>query len=233
MRSRTSLLTLLTGLLGLHASVAAAQDTVTPIDLGLLRDSEISVVQKRLYSMEKRTEFGLHLGLMPFDPFTIAPLARGTFAFHTSETFGLEIAASGGFGFKTGAYLELESPAYHTAPEAYRFLGQASVAAEWTPAYAKLNWRGKKVFHHDFYFLGGAGFNVGQCVLPTRDMAFSPGATLGLGLRVFHGKRAAWRFELRDDIFVESHAQTDTMAVKQNVSLSLGASRFGGRGKGH
>ncbi|MFH1467293.1 MAG: outer membrane beta-barrel domain-containing protein [Pseudomonadota bacterium] len=230
MRSRTTLLTLLPALLGLHASVAAAQDTVTPIDLGMLRDSEISVVQKRLYSMEKRSELGLHLGLMPFDAYTVAPLARGTFTFHTSETIGFEVGAAGGWGFKNGAYRELEGPAYGIAAEAYRFLGQASVALEWAPAYAKLNWRGKKVYHHDFYVLGGAGLTVEQCVLPTHDMAFAPGATLGLGLRVFHGKRAAWRFELRDDVFLESRDLTATTAVKQNVSLSLGLSRFS---KGH
>jgi outer membrane beta-barrel protein len=229
MRSRSTLLPLLAGLVGLQASVALARDTeepVTPIDLGLLRPSEISVVQKRLYSMEKRTELGLHLGLMPFDPYTVAPLARGTFTLHRSETIGFELQASGGWGFKNGAYRELESPTYGIAPEAYRFLGHAGLALEWTPAYAKLNWRGRKVYHHNFYVLGGAGLTVEQCVLPTANLAFGPGATAGLGLRVFRGQRGALRFELRDDIFLEARSLTATTALKQNVSLSLGLSRF-------
>ncbi len=227
MRSRKFLSPLLVGLVGLHASVPAlAQDTVAPVDLGLLRDSEISVIQKRLYSMEERSELGLHLGLMPFDPYTTAPFARFTLGLHRTETFGFELMAGGGYGFKNGAYRELEGPAYGIAPEAYRYLGQLGVGAEWTPAYAKLNWRGNRVFHHNFYLLGGAGLTVEQSVLPAHDMAFGPGASLGLGLRVFRGKRGAMRFELRDDMFIQSRAQTGTTAFKQNVSLSVGLSRF-------
>ena len=228
MRSRKTLMPLLAGLAGLLVSAAAhGQDTVTPVDLGLLRDSELSVVQKRLYSMEKRSELGVHVGLMPFDAYTVAPFARGSFTLHRSESLGFELTAAGGYGFKNSAYRELEGPAYGIAAEAYRYLGQAGVGVEWSPAYAKLNWRGKKVYHHNFYFLGGAGLTVEQSVLPAKDLAFGPGGSVGMGLRVFRGKAGSIRLELRDDIFVQSRAQTSTTAVKQNVSLSLGLSRFG------
>lgn len=227
MRSRTITAPLLAGLLTLHTSVAFGQDTVEPIDLGLLRDSELSVVQKRLYPMEKRSELGVHLGLMPFDAYTVAPFARGSFTLHRTESFGIELNAAGGYGFKNAAYRELEGPAYGIAAEAYRFLGSAGVGVEYSPAYAKLNWRGKKVYHHNFYFLGGAGLTVEQSVLPAKDMAFGPGGSLGMGLRVFRGEAGSIRIELRDDIFVQSRVQTSTTAVKQNVSLSVGLSRFG------
>jgi hypothetical protein len=188
MRSRKTLMPLLAGLLGLHVSaVAYGQDTVEPVDLGLLRDSEISVVQKRLYSMEERTELGVHVGIMPFDAYTVAPFARGSFTLHRSESLGFELNAAGGYGFKNSAYRELEGPAYGIAAEAYRFLGQAGVGVEWTPAYAKLNWRGKKVYHHNFYVLGGAGLTVEQSVLPAGDIALGPGGSFGVGLRVFRG----------------------------------------------
>ncbi len=228
MRSLTSFMPFVAGLVGLHFSTAAfGQDTVTPVDLGLLRDSELSVVQKRLYPMEKRTELGVHLGLMPFDAYTVAPFARGTFALHRTESFGLELLLGGGFGFKNHAYRELESPAYGIEPEAYRYLGQAGLGVEWTPAYAKLNWREKQVYHHNFYVLGGAGLTVEQLIIPSHDMAFGPGASVGVGLRVFRGSAGAIRFELRDDVFVQPRTLTGTTAVKQNVSLSIGMSRFG------
>jgi outer membrane beta-barrel protein len=229
MRSRKTLMPLLAGLLCTHisASSAFAQDTVEPVDLGLLRDSELSVVQKRLYSMEKRSELGVHLGLMPFDAYTVAPFARGTFTMHRSESLGIELNAAGGYGFKNMAYRELEGPAYGIAAEAYRFLGQAGAAVEWCPAYAKLNWRGKKVYHHNFYVLGGAGLTVEQSVIPEHPMALGGGGSFGVGLRVFRGKAGSMRFELRDDIFVQSRSQTSTTALKQNVSLSVGLSRFG------
>jgi len=228
MRSRKTLMPLLAGLLSLSVSGAAyGQDTVTPVDLGLLRDSELSVVQKRLYPMEKRTELGVHVGLMPFDAYTLAPFARGSFTMHRSESFGLEVTAGGGYGFKNSAYRELEGPAYGIAAEAYRYLGQVGVGVEWSPAYAKLNWRGKKVYHHNFYFLGGAGLTIEQSVLPAKDMAFGPGGSVGMGLRVFRGKAGSIRLELRDDIFIQARTQTSTTALKQNVSLSVGLSRFG------
>ncbi len=228
MRSRKTLMPLLAGLMSLLVSGAAyGQDTVTPVDLGLLRDSELSVVQKRLYPMEKRTELGVHVGLMPFDAYTLAPFARGSFTMHRTESFGLEVNVGGGYGFKNSAYRELEGPAYGIAAEAYRYLGQVGVGVEWSPAYAKLNWRGKKVYHHNFYFLGGAGLTIEQSVLPAKDMAFGPGGSVGMGLRVFHGKAGSIRLELRDDIFIQSRAQTSTTALKQNVSLSVGLSRFG------
>jgi outer membrane beta-barrel protein len=230
MRSRKTLTPILAGLLGLLVTAAPAahgQDTVTPVDLGLLRDSELSVVQKRLYSMEKRSELGVHVGLMPFDAYTVAPFARGSFTLHRTESFGLEVAAGAGYGFKNSAYRELEGPAYGIAAEAYRYLGQVGVGIEYSPAYAKLNWRGKRVYHHNFYVLGGAGLTVEQSVLPAADLAMGPGGSLGVGLRVFHGKAGSIRLELRDDIFVQSRAQTATTALKQNVSLSVGLSRFG------
>lgn len=228
MRSLSSYKPLLAGLAGLLVSTSAyAQDTATPVDLGLLRDSELSVVQKRLYPMAKRTELGVHVGIMPFDAYTFAPFARGTFALHRTESFGLELMVGGGWGFKNAAYRELESPAYGIEPEAYRYLGQAHLGIEWTPAYAKLNWRGKRIYHHNFYLLGGAGLTVEQLIIPSHDMAFGPGGSVGVGLRVFRGKAGSIRFELRDDIFVQSRNLTGTAAVKQNVSLSVGISRFG------
>ena len=50
------------------SSTAAAQ--ANPVDIGVIKDSDRSVVQKLLYSKEGRVELGGHLGWMPFDTFT-------------------------------------------------------------------------------------------------------------------------------------------------------------------
>lgn len=215
----------------LLAAPARAQEVVQPVDLGVLRDSEVMVVQKLLYPMAGRTEVGLHLGLLPFDPYTVAPSLRGTATLHRSETLGFELAVGGGYGFKNSTYLEMEGPAYGIAPEAYRYLASLGVAAEWSPAYAKLNWRGNRVFHHNFYLLGGLGGTVEQSVLPSADLAVSPGLTAGVGLRIFHGEATSLRVELRDDIFIQSRAQTESSALKQNVAVSVGLSRFSSRSR--
>jgi len=213
---------------GLWASTSEAQETVKPLDLGMLRDSEISVVQKRLYSMEKRVELGLHLGALPFDAYTIAPLARFNFTLHRTETIGFELSASGGYGFKNWAFRELESPEYSISPEAYRYLGNVGLAVEWSPAYAKLNWRGKRVLHHNHYFLFGGGLTVEAPVIDADEigLAMGPGGLVGAGMRIFVGQQSSLRVEIRDDIFVQKRALTGTTKIKQNVALSVGISRF-------
>ncbi len=207
---------------------ARAQETVTPIDLGLLRDSEIAVVQKLLYSMAGRTEVGMQMGLMPFDPYTTALLGNMTISRHFSELLGAELALAGGYGMKNGHYRELEGPTYGVAPEAYRFLGRMVGSVEWTPVYAKMNWLGRKVFHHNVFLLGGAGATLEQSVLPAADLAFCPTLTWGLGARIFGGSRTSLRLEIRDDVMLQHRSQTDTNAIKQNVMLLIGLSRLGG-----
>ncbi|MBN1337578.1 MAG: outer membrane beta-barrel domain-containing protein [Deltaproteobacteria bacterium] len=216
---------LLVGLVLAHAPTASAQE-VTPLDLGMLRNTEVSVVQKMAYSKERRSEIGVAIGLMPFDTATWTPLANGTFTLHRTETFGLELSLGGGYGLKTGTYKDLEGPAYGIAFEAYRFLGRAGVAVEWSPVYAKMNWRGQRILHHDVFGILGATATLEQCVLPGGSLAVGPGATVGVGARVFRGERANVRLELRDDIFAEKRDLTSTIAVKQNVWIAAGLSWF-------
>jgi len=213
------------GLLLAHLPAASAQE-VTPLDLGLLRNSEVSVVQKLAYSKEKRSEIGVTVGVMPFDVYTWAPMANGTFTLHRTETFGFEGSLGGGYGLKTGTYRELEGPAYGIAPEAYRFLGRAGLAVEWSPIYAKMNWKGSRIFHHDVYGVLGLNASLEQSVLPDGSLAVAPGVTAGVGARIFRGPHTAIRVELRDDVILEQRDLTSTMAVKQNVWVAAGLSWF-------
>ncbi len=217
------LLALSLGLLLARASTAAAQEA-TPLDLGMLRNSEISVVQKMVYAKEGRSEIGVTLGLMPFDAYTWAPLANATYTVHRTETFGIEASLGGGYGFKSADYRELEGPTYGIAPEAYRFLGRLGVAVEWSPVYAKMNWKGRKIIHHDVFGVLGATGTLEQCVLPDGRFAVGPGVTAGVGARIFRGSRANVRVELRDDLFVEKHDLTETWGLKQNVWVAAGLS---------
>ena len=112
--------------LGLALSgVAHAQDT---IDLGVLKNSDISVVQKMLYTKEGRTELAMHVGVMPFDAYSTTPLAMVSYGSFMSESLGWEVALGAGYGLKTADYKELEGPMYGVAPDAYRYLG-ASIEA--------------------------------------------------------------------------------------------------------
>ena len=208
-------------------SAVLAQDSIVPVDLGLLRDEEIAVVQKILYTMEGRSELGIHLGIMPFDPYTTAPVANVTYGRHRSETLGWEVALGAGYGFKNATYRELEGPTYGIAPEAYRFLARGLASVEWSPIYAKMSWRGKRVYHYNTYLLGGLGANLEQVVLPTGAFAVAPTVGWGVGFRVFRTTHRAFRIEFRDDVLIERRVQTATTAVKQNPSITFGISRIG------
>ncbi|HHO51457.1 MAG TPA: hypothetical protein ENK18_11420 [Deltaproteobacteria bacterium] len=207
---------------------AHAQETV---DIGRIRDGDITVVQKLLYPKEGRTELGLHLGVMPFDAYLTTPNAQLSFGQHFSERLGLSVVAGGGYGLKTGVYRQLESPTYGVAPYAYRYLGSALAGLEWSPIYAKLNLNGARVIHFDVYFTGRIGASVEQSVIPQGGMAFGPTASPGLGSRFFLGSGSALKLELRDDLLIERRSLTESWEFKQNANVVLGIVLLSGGGR--
>ena len=210
----------------LACSTAAAQDT---IDVGTLKDSDIKVVQKLLYPKAGALEYGGVLGWMPFDAYTTTPVGGITVAKHSSESLGYELGIMGGYAMKNSAMKTLEGPEYGVAPDAYGYTASAIADVQWSPIYAKINWLGKKVYHHDVFLTGGLGATYERAVLPDHDTAISPTLGLGVGARIFLGDGKALRFQLRDDLIREHRAKTaETQAwfIKQNVSLLIGFSMF-------
>ncbi|MBN2798100.1 MAG: outer membrane beta-barrel domain-containing protein [Deltaproteobacteria bacterium] len=198
---------------------AQAQDTV---DIGVIRDSEVQVVQRLLYPKAGRTERGVHLGLMAFDPFLVTPNVALSYDSHRSETLSYGVIVGGGWGLKNAAYRELSSPTYGIAPDAYRYLASALGGASWTPVYAKAALSGSKVVHFDLYATGRGGITLEQSVIPSGGLAVAPTVSGGVGARVFLDEGAVLRLELRDDAMVEHRSLTDTTHLKQNVNLTVG-----------
>ncbi|MEQ1502583.1 MAG: hypothetical protein ABMB14_10145 [Myxococcota bacterium] len=198
---------------------ARAQD---PVDIGVIRDEDITVVQKLLYPKNDRAEIGVHLGVMPFDTYLTTPNAQLSYVQHLSEKFGISLLAGGGWGFKTGVYRQLESPAFGVAPYAYRYLGSALLGLEWSPVYAKLNWNGGRVLHFDVYVPVRVGLTVEQSVIPSGGMAFAPTASPGIGGRFFLSRGSALKVELRDDLLFEYRKLTSSLEFKQNADVTVG-----------
>jgi outer membrane beta-barrel protein len=214
------------GALSLLPAQAAAQET---IDVGVLKESEIAVVQNLLYSKKDATELGAHLGWMPFDAFTTTPLGSFTGVKHQSETIAYELALGGGYGLKNSAYRTLEGEAYAIAPDAYRYLGSLIADVQYSPIYAKMNWQGNRVFHHDVYGLLGAGLTVEQAIIPDKDLSFGPTASVGVGARIFLSQTSALRIQLRDDVLIQSREKTTDsrgVFIKQNLALTVGYVRL-------
>lgn len=215
---RLALASLLAAALG-AAAPARATETV---DIGLIRDADITVVQKLLYPKDDRTELGLHLGVMPFDAYLTTPNAQLSFVKHLSESAAFSLMAGGGWGFKTGVYRKLESPAYGVAPYAYRYLGSVLAGLEWSPIYAKANWGGGRIVHFDVYFPLRAGLSVESSVIPDGGLGFAPTLSPGIGGRFFLGDKSALKVELRDDLLLEYRQLTESFEFKQNANVTVG-----------
>lgn len=201
------------------AGTAHAQD---PLELGVIRNDDVHVVQKLMYPKTDRTEIGVHLGVMPFDPYLTTPNAQFSFNSHMNEQMSLSVVAGGGYGLKTGVYRTLESPTYGVAPYAYRYLASLLVGVEYSPIYAKMNLNGAKVFHFDIYGALRGGGSLEQSVLPDGGLGFGPTLSPGIGSRVFVGENTAVRLEVRDDLLVERRAITSSWEFKQNANVTLG-----------
>ena len=213
-------LTLLT--LGALSFEAVAQET---IDIGSLKNTEIKVVQKMLYTKKGKAEYGGHLGIMPFDAYTLTPKVELTYGQHLSESLMWEGGLGLGYGLKNGTFRELEGPSYGITPDAYRYLSSIYAGVQYSPIYAKMSWDGTKVFHHDIYALGGATLAVEQAFMQDGSISVAPGISIGAGARVFLPNGSAIRIQLRDDILFQGRSKTAEVQgfyLKQNMSISVG-----------
>ena len=211
----------------LLSPLAMAQD---PVDLGVLKDSEIQVVQRRLYALEDSSEVTAAAGVLPFDPYTIAPKVQLSYTRHKSESMAYEVQVGAGYGLKNATYRTLDSPAYGKVPEAYRYLGGLTAGLLWSPIYAKMNYQGNRIFHHNVYAPAVVGVTVEQTVDPNLvadsldRYAIAPTLGAGLGIRIFLHDGGALRVELRDDLMLQKRSGSDTWALKQNANVHVGYS---------
>ena len=203
----------------LVSSTAYGQETV---DIGVIKNSERRVVQKLLFPKEGRTEFGVHLGVMPFDAYLVTPNLQFSFDLHLSESLSISTMVGGGYGLKNATYAELESPTYGVAPDAYRYLSSILAGVQYAPIYAKMNLNGAKVVHFDVYGTARAGVSLEQSVIPKGGFAVAPTISAGIGTRFFWGERYAIRVEIRDDCMIERRKLTQSTHFKQNANVSVG-----------
>lgn len=209
----------------LLVSTAFAQ---SPVDIGVIKNEDVRVVQKVLYTKEHRFELGAGVGIMPFDGKTFAPQGFFEATSHLSETMAIEGQIGGGYGLTTSQYHQDE--AVGLAREAYRYLASIEADVQYTPVYAKMNLGGRNILHNDVYVLAGLGATLEQSVFPSADIAIAPSLPIGIGTRVWLKDGAALRFEIRDSVMVEHRAESGQWYPKQNVALSVGYAHFGKKG---
>lgn len=225
----SKLCTVLAALLGTSAPALAAD----PVDLGVLQNQEIQVIQKRLHVKRGRTEMGVQMGVLPFDPYTVAPKIQATYGKHKSETQGWEVQLGLGYGLANRTYRLLDSPAYGKVPEATRYLGSITGGMVFSPIYAKMSHDGQKVYHHDIYFPVVAGLTIEQTVDPHLNatalerFAIAPTLGAGIGARIFLHDNKILRVEMRDDLMLQFRTGTGSWNFKQNIGIHAGLTILG------
>lgn len=208
---------------------AAPVHAAETVDIGVLRNEDITVVQQLLYPKTKRSEIGVHLGYVGFDAYVKSPNIQLSYARHFDEQLAFSVLAGGGYGFKTAAYRELESPTYGVAPYAYRYVGSVLAGVEYAPIYAKLNLDGARVIHFDVYGALRGGLTVEQSVLPDGTLAFAPTVSPAVGARLYLGPSTAMHVAFRNDLLFENRPLTQSWEFKQNGNVTVGLTFFSAR----
>ncbi|MGK5084937.1 outer membrane beta-barrel domain-containing protein [Bdellovibrionota bacterium FG-1] len=123
-------------------------------------ENELGVVQNRIYSKDKKFEFGIFGGFVTTDPFLNVNNIGASLGFHFNEYFGLNVVGFKDLVRPSSALDYLRNPypvglgTDNSTNEPRWYLGselQASII------YGKLSVIGKAIIHYDLHFLAGAG----------------------------------------------------------------------------
>ena len=152
-------------------------------------ESELRVVQNRVFIKAHRVEADIFGGFMSSDPFLSVKALGLALSYHLNESFSI-----GGFYLKelvkrSSALEDLETQVGRTAntnpPQSY-------IAAEgtWSPIYGKLALLGESIIHYDLHLALGAG------TTKTVNGSYMT-VHAGIGQQVFLGSHAVLRIDYR------------------------------------
>jgi outer membrane beta-barrel protein len=201
-------------------------------------ESEIGVVQNRLYSKEHRFEFSLLAGIDITDPMLSVYTLGGRFGYHFSEYFSWHLIAWKAYSGPSGTQEDLlsnKSPgqigdALNTNSPDW-FVG---TEAQWSLLYGKLSVVGKAIIHYDLHFMAGIG---GMKTDSGLDFA----QHVGVGQQFFLGKSTFLNVDYRLVHYSENIVQQvvptelgQSVGTRQNFSnvITVGVGfMFGGGSK--
>ncbi|OFZ01459.1 MAG: hypothetical protein A2Z97_08195 [Bdellovibrionales bacterium GWB1_52_6] len=146
-------------------------------------ESELGVVQNRLYTKTNKVAFSLLGGLVSADPFLDVKALGGSLGYHLNEYFGIYLMGWKASAASSSALETFERVSRVTAntnkPQWY--LGSELAASL---VYGKLSLLGRKIIYYDLHFLAGLGatrtesgtsltpsFGIGQAIWLTHQLA--------------------------------------------------------------
>jgi outer membrane beta-barrel protein len=156
-------------------------------------EEELGVVQNRMFTKERKFEFGLYGGVVSSDPFLSVYSTSLSIGYHFNEYFSFAVYAMKNFVNPSSALTFLRNPypngaGSDTSTNEPRWCLGGEVMA--SIMYGKLSLVGKAIIHYDFHFIGGLGIT---------DTESGKYATpwLGVGQQFFITRWMTLRFDYR------------------------------------
>lgn len=200
-------------------------------------ESELGVVQNRLYSKSRKVELSLFGGVTTSDPFLSIKNYGGSVGFHFSEYLAAEVMAWKYSASGSNALEVLQDPtgansnANINKPKS--FIGAEAVGSI---LYGKLSLLGQKIIYFDLHLAGGAGITATQ-----NGSYFTP--SVGIGQQVYLTQKLTLKIDYRLQRYNEeiidriktlspSFNKSIGSRVNFNNSIMIGVSYFFGSNPG-
>jgi outer membrane beta-barrel protein len=203
-------------------------------EVGVLRNEDVRVVQKNLFTKKGHHEIGFLISTTPLDTYVVGLHAGLDVTFNPSERLGIELLVQGGYGFANGHYQDISAlgealggTLTGLASDTARDLFGGGLNLVWSPIYGKFAWGSRKVVRFDVYgTLGGHGYLAQRLDPPTEDVADSltghGGPSIGLGVKLHLSQAAALKIDVRDNLSIEQRAFTGDVTVRSVFQIGVG-----------
>jgi outer membrane beta-barrel protein len=180
-------------------------------------ESELGVVQNRLYSKEYRLEMQLFGGILATDPFLTVQTLGASVGFHFSEYLSLHVLGWKSYVSPSGALTAVQEnlsarQGVPLIPDTNYPNAYYGSELSGSLLYGKLSVIGKAIIYYDFHLLAGAG-------ITSTESGNDITGHIGVGQQVFLTKNLSLRIDYRLMRFQER------LVNKASGDYSLGASR--------
>lgn len=175
-------------------------------------------VQNRIHSMIH--EFGASVGTLPIDAFTKGLTFSGAYTIHFNDLIAWEVGQFT-YSYHIDTYLNEELAALQvqaTSFEVVNFFVTSNVIVK--PLYGKLALLNRALIYGEIFLAAGAGW--GRMSLTDR-----PVVDFGAGIRLYAGKYASFRVDVRDYIFITSGDTQNELWIGGSVCVGLGRRKSG------
>jgi len=120
-------------------------------------ESEIGVVQNRLYTNKKKFEIGLLVGSVQGDPFLVNTSLGVSAGYHFTELFSVHATFTKYFVGKSAALTQFEQTVPGQTAATNMAKWSSTAEARWSLLYGKVSLFGKSIIYFDAYLSGGLG----------------------------------------------------------------------------